>query len=237
MDESQRQHETDARKVRWPSAQTLFDLFLVLFTGVLCGTSLLQWCALSDTLRETKKLAIVANIQANAAAESAKAAQDANDLARQAQKKAQDLVADADRPWIGVHRITLVDFAPGKKTGVQLDILNSGKTPGLTILPKISIRIIEGLPSQPPDQTWPISYQSQAILFPNQTMQFPISLPDPLSADKFDHLASGTVSLIVWGTITYTDRFNGPTQVISVLSSIPKNSMQPRPSFVKPAIL
>jgi len=104
-------------------------------------------------------------------------------LAREAQKQAKDLVADADRPWVGVHASEVVDFEPQKKMGARLVILNSGKTPALKVRTELSIGLIEGIPSQPPDQTFPMPYPGRAVLFPNQTMHMTSPLSTPLSSD------------------------------------------------------
>jgi hypothetical protein len=86
------QHYTHHWRFRWPSPQAWFDFFLVLFTGGLFVTSYLQWHAVRDTLTETKRLVDAAYIQATTATEAIKIAKEANDLTREAQRQANDLI-------------------------------------------------------------------------------------------------------------------------------------------------
>jgi hypothetical protein len=170
-------------RFRWPSTQAWFDFFLVLFTGGLFMTSYLQWHAVNDTLTQTKRLVDVAHIQANTAAESVKAAQEANELTKEAQRRANDIVADADRPWIGVHHIELGDYTTERKINTKLQILNSGKTPALNVTTKINWKVISGLPEAPSDEETSRAYEPQGPLFPNQGMDLLPVFNDLLSSE------------------------------------------------------
>lgn len=63
------------------------------------------------------------------AADTAKAARTANDLARETQRRANDIMAKSDRPWVGLQYIALVDYAVGEKPSAKLPIITSGQTP------------------------------------------------------------------------------------------------------------
>src|SRR5438445_10492175 len=34
-----------------------------------------------------------------------------------------------DRPWVGLDRIAFIDYAPGMRMGVEVSMINAGKTP------------------------------------------------------------------------------------------------------------
>jgi hypothetical protein len=200
-------HETDPKESRlwrgWATVerlQTVFNFLLVIVTAIQATVSYWQWQLTQDSLRLTQRAVESANIQA-------RAAQEANELTREAQKQTRSIIADTERPWVGINHIELADYALGKKMGVRLHIFNSGKTPGISVFPQIYIGLVNDIPLEPPRQTFPLRYEAKVILFPNQTMIFPAFLENALSQDTFNSLESGTLSFIVWGKITYLDRF------------------------------
>jgi len=192
------------RQSRRVSSQTISNIFLVIFTAGLIVTSYLQWDILKQTLEETRRIVEAAYMQA-------KAAQDANDLAREAQKRSDAIIADADRPWLGLNAVDVTGYALNQRVEAQLHIFNSGKPPAFNVVMHTNIYWIpQGAPWVPPSGhpvTDTQEIESKSVVFPNQTITQRVPLQDPLSDDLFKQLQSGAVSLLFAGTITYDDRF------------------------------
>src|SRR4029453_5769501 len=94
------------------------------------------------------------------------------DLTRVAQKRSDDLIADTERPWVGLNAADVIGYALGQKVGAKLHFLNRGKTPAFNLTINTNINwIVQGAPLVPPSThpaPKPDELVSQGILFPNQ---------------------------------------------------------------------
>ena len=211
-------HDTDPKEPRLRRRratvkylQAVFSGLLVIVTIIYTTFSYWQWQATQDALQLTQRTIEIADRQA-------KTAQEANDLTRDAQKRSDDLMADTERPWVGLNTSEVIGYALGQRVGAKLHILNSGKTPAFNLTIETTINwIAQGAPLIPPSNrpaTKPNELASQGVLFPNQIVSQTILSIEYLSQDLFDKLQSSYFSLLFFGIITgvVTSSGTGPSR-------------------------
>jgi len=209
------EQETDSQDPRfwrrWATVerlQAIFNGLLVIVTAVQTTVSFWQWQITQSSLHLTQRAVESANIQA-------KAAQEANALTK-------DIQARAERPLVGLDHIDFVNYVPGMRMGAEVYMINAGRSPARITDQDIHIGIVEGdIPAEPPktEQILPLPYKrhvlykSQGIALPSQPLRSRVLFDDSLPAEVFNNLRSGIASFVVWGKISYIDRFENPYTV------------------------
>jgi hypothetical protein len=133
----------------------------------------------------------------------------ANQLIETAQGLTQETIANADRPWVGIYKMTPINFGVGQRVGAHLVLLNSGKTPATHLHTEPDVTITERYPvDSPPRGVWGGNPSAGGVLFPGQTVDMWPVANNVLTPDQFTRLNEGlTLFVVVSGPITYTDRF------------------------------
>lgn len=112
------------------------------------------------------------------------------------------------RPWVGAYEIILGKFTPGEQVRMEVVLRNSGKTPALSMKNKIRGVAVYGIPEEPPNIPPIALYVSEMVLMPNQTSRIhPVGMVPLTQADFNNVMVKKDWVFVVWGKITYTDKF------------------------------
>lgn len=186
---------------RFLMGPNLTDWLIVMLTAVIAGASILQWNAIQGQLREmqasgkqTDQLISLYRQQAQAAADLAKAAQEANKNA-----------ALSDRAWIGIiFNVPPFDPSnPNKPGTIVVSAVNSGRSPALIKRFHIQEYAYEKFPRSPLYVSQP-TRASQSIVIPNSqvTGKFPTSTINAVTAEA---IKAEKIFLYVYAEVEYTN--------------------------------
>lgn len=209
------------KQAEWP--MIILTAVIALFTA---ANVIVYWCEAESASKQAQKLIEAANIQACAAAKSAKAASDlagetksiaeraltqvgaTNALATQAKRSAdisKSALENQERPWIGLDYVDITDKVEvGSRVRNALRYSNWGNGPALRVAHLYQMgKVCGDFPTRPHYES---TYTTPIALMPKQPTETGIVKFAPLTSERLAEFNSEGCGLYVYAKILYQDR-------------------------------
>jgi hypothetical protein len=159
--------------------------------------------------------------QTAATIEMAKSASGQLNSTKEAMKDAGQSFLIQERPWVGVtgyhtenNMVNPLNGSVGP--GIQVDLLNAGKSPAFNVRPDVQLAIVDKKPVNPPSQhvDWAKEYGSSgsAAILPGKTAKSGFGILEYGMTEKDIPQLGVNKFLCVYGKIEYTDIFAKDTR-------------------------
>lgn len=128
-------------------------------------------------------------------------------------RKALDASIEASkqeqRAWITIREANIIELTPGKPPRVEIDILNTGKTP-CTLRSIFKLVVTPALDDIELSQKWldgPGSDGPSSVVGPGISVACPCIGTSAVSEEEIARIKSGSIHIFVFGVLVYKDAF------------------------------